>query len=144
MSSSTSPTKALCLLLVVALAYVGAASAAGDKPLPGSCLMAASTLCADADTNAMRCLRTLAMKSDTRVPSACSEAVMAGVTVNPRFKNQASRAKRLARMLNEGGACTGVNTCVTANRGQSHQQCNDVAGQCECRVAPRAPVSTRV
>ena len=73
MPSPTSPAQALCLLLLVVVTIVGAACADTStnnkmKPMPGSCLMAASTLCADADTNAMRCLRKLAIAGDAVCP----------------------------------------------------------------------------
>ena len=130
-SSSTSPAQAFCLLLVVtmvAFAHVGAASAAvskTNKRLPGSCLMAASTLCTNSDTNAMRCLRKLAVKGDARVPAACAEALMAGVTVKGG-RSQEARAKRMSRMLNEGGTCGGGNNCAST----SNKRCNDVLSQC--------------
>ena len=117
MPSPTSPIKASCLLFVVVAVMVGAASAADKPVVPGSCLVAASTLCANADTSAMRCLRTLAIKRDARVPAACAEALitagMANVK-NPR-RNLASRASRLSRLLTEGGACTGTNTCPNSD-----------------------------
>ena len=91
--------------------------------------MAASTLCANADTNAMRCLRKLAIAGDARVPAACAEAIMAGVTVNPRL-NQASRPTRLSRMLTEGGKCTGTNDCSSQFAGTQHYNCNDVISEC--------------
>ena len=136
MYSPTPAARALCLLLVVVVTIVGAASAAGgvDKnskkttTLPGSCLMAASTLCADADTNAMRCLRKLAFLGDVRVPKACADAIMAGVTMNPRLK-QASRTQQLARMLVEGGNCAAGNSCAGTLGGQNDQLCNAVISQ---------------
>ena len=136
MYSPTPAARALCLLLVVVVTIVGAASAAGgvDKnskkttTLPGSCLMAASTLCANADTNAMRCLRKLATKGDARVPPACAEALMAGVTVNHRLK-QHTRGTRLSRLLLEAGSCS-ANTCSNTLGGIVDNQCNDVLSQC--------------
>ena len=143
MSSSTSFTQALYLLIVILVvtlaAHVGTPSAAADvhsnnlkkksnQPLPGSCLMAASTLCANADTNAMRCLRKLATKGDARVPPACAEALMAGVTVNHRLK-QHTRGTRLSRLLLEAGSCS-ANTCSNTLGGIVDNQCNDVLSQC--------------
>ena len=124
---SSSPTQALCLLALVVIVTIGAASAA--KPLPGSCLVAASTLCADADTNAMRCLTKLAIAGDARVPAACAEAVMAGVTVDPRRLKHSSRVMQLSRMLTEGGNCDAANTCPTSLANVPNQRCNDVQSQ---------------
>ena len=150
--SSSSPTKALCLLLVVIVATVGAASAGRNnnkiqnkihkRRLPGSCLMAASTLCANTDTNAMRCLRKLAIKKDARVPTTCAEALMADVTVNPRrVKKQASRGSRLTRMLSEAGSiCSGVNNCVDPFS-VSHSRCNDPLSECRLVDLPCLPFS---
>ena len=56
---------------------------------------------------------------------------MAAMTVNPR-RNQATRAKRVARMLTEGGNCDatlGGNTCAGAIN-QPNKQCNDVLSEC--------------
>ena len=93
--------------------------------------MAASTLCSNADTNAMRCLRNLAIDSDARVPAACAEALMAGV--NPRLKarKEATRSDRLFRLLNEATpTCTGVNNCPSFNS-NAGVRCNDFNnGQC--------------
>ena len=131
-SPSTSSAQALCLLAIVAIVTIGAASAAAadnkmKRTLPGSCLMAASTLCANSDTSAMRCLRKLAVKGDARVPAACAEALMAGVTVKGG-RSQEARAKRMSRMLNEGPTCGGGNTCASASI--SNKRCNDVLSQC--------------
>lgn len=136
MPSSTAVTQALCLLLLVsAVAGFGVASAERAKnnkmqrALPGSCLMAASTLCANADTNAMRCIRKLAIRGDARVPTTCAEAIMAGVTVNPRH-HQARRAEQLARLLSEGGAPScGANSCPSTGGSAAHNRCNDVQSQ---------------
>lgn len=53
---------------------------------------------------------------------------MAGVTVNPRRKHS-SRAKRMSRLLTEGSACAGGNTCGTSFA-YSPIYCNDANSQC--------------
>ena len=151
--SSFTFTKALCLLalvVIVALGHVGAASATAKahnkmKRLPGSCLMAASTLCANADTNAMRCLRKLATKGDARVPSACAEAIIAGLTVNSHL-DQAPRTKRVSRLLTEATGTCGVtgNSCPNSFNSVAHLRCNDARSQYLLLVlVPRVPSCSR-
>lgn len=99
--------------------------------VPASCLKAATTLCSTQDTNALRCLRKLVLKSDFRIPSSCSEAILA-TRVTPQQRRSAVRVENLRRLVTEGAsACNAGNNCQSqgAGTGVSHNFCNDVGGK---------------
>lgn len=138
----------LLLVVVTAAALIfclGVSVAAAATPpstrLPGSCLMAASSLCSSTNTNALRCLRKLAMKQDARVPASCANALLGGAAAS---QSQAGRTQRMARMLNEGGC----NNCAAAGSGL---RCNDVLSECNpctvhvnCCPPPPQPTHTKL
>lgn len=131
-------TATLVVAILASSAVQGSAANTTPKAtIPGSCLMAASTLCASTDTNALRCLRKLVHARDARVPSNCMEALMVSQVTSARTQRGGTpqRAQRLARLLNENSgptcSCTAQqvvaqNSCSaqagTANGGA---QCND-------------------
>lgn len=133
------------LMIVAGLAAATATAATTSrraslhKRMPGSCLVTASSLCAGAESNAMRCLYRLVAAGDVRVPASCAQALeplahpaRREAAAGAHKEQDGQRKKRLARLLNEGavaGSCGNPvvsNTCLGLGDYTYHDQCNDV------------------